>query len=149
MYEPYSRQSLPSKEYRELLGSALCAFASNNGLIVEIILNRKTNGTYNWHKLIDMESGKLNKIISDNAFNDLYDMIKDLFNIIVKKRNRIMHSFRITDSNNRQILATKEKHSGIQYIIDEEYLHNFIKDNDKLCVILHEYREKINRRLAK
>lgn len=33
MYEPYTRQSLPSKEYRELLGSALCVFSSNNGFI--------------------------------------------------------------------------------------------------------------------
>ena len=42
MYEPYTRQSLPSKEYRELLGSALCVFSSNNGFknnkIVCIIL---------------------------------------------------------------------------------------------------------------
>ena len=41
MYEPYTRQSLPSKEYRELLGSALCVFSSNNGFIIENIrLNR-------------------------------------------------------------------------------------------------------------
>ena len=26
MYEPYTRQSLPDKEYRELLGSAICVF---------------------------------------------------------------------------------------------------------------------------
>lgn len=31
MYENDSKQSLPAKEYRELLGSALCVFSSNNG----------------------------------------------------------------------------------------------------------------------
>lgn len=31
MYKNYARQSLPAKEYLELLGAALCAFSSNNG----------------------------------------------------------------------------------------------------------------------
>ena len=35
MYENYTRQSLPSKEYRELLGSAICVFNSNNSFIIE------------------------------------------------------------------------------------------------------------------
>ena len=33
MYENYTRQSLPTKEYRELLGSAICVFNSNNSFI--------------------------------------------------------------------------------------------------------------------
>lgn len=38
MYEHYSRQCLPSKKYRELLGSAVCVFNSNNSFIIENIL---------------------------------------------------------------------------------------------------------------
>ena len=38
MYESYSQQALPSKEYRELLGSSLCVFNSNNSFLIENIL---------------------------------------------------------------------------------------------------------------
>ena len=47
MYEEYSKQALPSKKYRELLGSALCVFNSNNSFIIENIL-RVDNKHYNW-----------------------------------------------------------------------------------------------------
>ena len=33
MYEGYSRQALPQKKYRELLGSSLCVFNSNNQFV--------------------------------------------------------------------------------------------------------------------
>ena len=38
MYESYTRQSLPTKQYRELLGSAICVFNSNNAFIIENIV---------------------------------------------------------------------------------------------------------------
>ena len=59
----YSRQSLPSKQYRLLLGTALSVFSSNNGFIIENILN--TDSSYSWYELIDKESGKLIKAIED------------------------------------------------------------------------------------
>lgn len=46
MYEDYTRQSLPSKEYRELLGSALCVFNSNNAFIIENILREDGGANY-------------------------------------------------------------------------------------------------------
>lgn len=49
----YSRQSLPSKQYRLLLGTALSVFSSNNGFIIENILN--TDSSYSWYELIDKE----------------------------------------------------------------------------------------------
>ena len=49
MYEDYTRQSLPSKEYRELLGSALCVFNSNNAFIIENILREDGGANYNWY----------------------------------------------------------------------------------------------------
>ena len=58
MYEEYSGQALPSKRYRELVGSAICVFNSNNQFIIENILNID-NSNYNWHQLIDVTSGEL------------------------------------------------------------------------------------------
>ena len=63
MYEKYTRQSLPSKRYRELLGSAMCVFNSNNSFVIENILNNQDH--YSWYDLIDMESGRLFKPIND------------------------------------------------------------------------------------
>ena len=63
MYENYTRQSLPSKEYRELLGTALCVFNSNNEFIIENIIS--TDTSRNWHDLIDKESGRLKQDILD------------------------------------------------------------------------------------
>ena len=62
------------------------------------------------------------------------------FQIIVYRRNRIIHSFRITSSKNEQILATKDRITNQQFYIDEHYLINFIELNNKLSYLLHEYR---------
>ena len=59
MYEPYTRQALPDRHYRELIGSALCVFNSNNAFIIENILRNDLSGTRSWHGLIDKQSGNL------------------------------------------------------------------------------------------
>ena len=56
MYESYTRQSLPTKQYRELLGSAICVFNSNNAFIIENILKCDDLDKYDWYHLIDLES---------------------------------------------------------------------------------------------
>ena len=61
MYENYTRQALPTKRYRELLGSAICVFNSNNAFIIENILRFDDAATYNWYELIDKTSGNLSK----------------------------------------------------------------------------------------
>ena len=38
LYEKYTHQSLPEREYRKLLGSAICVFNSNNQFVIENIL---------------------------------------------------------------------------------------------------------------
>ena len=58
MYEDYSRQVLPSKKYRELLGSAICVFNSNNQFVIENILHVDSS-KFNWYELTDMTSGEL------------------------------------------------------------------------------------------
>lgn len=139
MYENYTRQSLPTKEYRELLGSAICVFNANTGFIIENIIHADNNA--DWYNLIDQTSGILqsamNKTLKTIA-PDVCEMYKEL----TEKRNRIVHSFRITSKNNKQILATKEKApSNKQFYIDEKYMLDFIKENQKLSDRLYEVRD--------
>ncbi|CAM3352458.1 selenium binding protein [Escherichia coli] len=145
MYEVFSRQSLPSKKYRELVGTAVCVFNSNNGFIIENILREDDDESYNWYALIDKTSGQLKIPIKETISKKSDDTIATLFEELVIIRNRIMHSFRITapegisSDNDNQMLATKYK-DGNQIIITEEYLLDFIKKNEELSSKLHEFR---------
>ncbi|WP_423732587.1 selenium binding protein [Hafnia paralvei] len=145
MYESYSRQSLPSKKYRELIGTAVCVFNSNNGFIIENILREDDDKSYNWYELIDKNSGQLKDPIKETISKKTDNTIATLFKEIVSIRNRIIHSFRIsasdgiTSDNDNQMLATKYK-DGNQVIITEEYLLDFIKKNEELSLKLHELR---------
>lgn len=135
---------MPPKEYRELLGTALCVFNSNNSFIIENILHTdKVN--YNWYELIDKESGKLNKVIVATIVLNGGQAIADLFSDLVERRNRIIHSFQITNNGGEQILATKTKvkDGNKQFIITKEYLMQFIKDNEKLSSLLYDYRKSV------
>ena len=135
---------MPPKEYRELLGTALCVFNSNNAFIIENILHTdKVN--YNWYELIDKESGKLNKVIVATIVVNGGQAIADLFSDLVERRNRIIHSFQITNDDGEQILATKTKvkDGNKQFIITKEYLMQFIKDNESLCLLLYDYRKNV------
>lgn len=139
MYENYSKQSLPPRKYRELLGSAICVFNSNNSFIIENILRHKKGDEYNWYKLIDSTSGSLTQPIKETITKFSDTKIASQFNKVVEMRNRIIHSFQITDDKNEQILATKKK-NGEQFIITEEYLCEFIKENEELSSFLHKFR---------
>ena len=133
MYENYSRQSLPTRRYRELLGSAICVFNSNNQFVIENIL-RIDNSNYNWYELIDKTSGQLTKPILETITKNSDEEISSLFSNLVSKRNRIIHSFQITYEN-EQILRTKDKNHQ-QYNITEEYLLEFIRENENLSGLL-------------
>jgi len=137
MYENYTRQALPEKEYRELLGSALCVFNSNNAFVIENIL--RVDNQYNCNDLIDRTSGQLKEPVEETIIKESNSDIAKLFEIIVEKRNRIIHSFQITNEDHEQILATKER-NGRQFHITEAYLRAFIKDNERLSSLLHDFR---------
>ncbi|HEO1797632.1 selenium binding protein [Acinetobacter baumannii] len=145
MYESYTRQALPSKKYRELLGTALCVFNSNNNFVIENILRVDQTGQYDWHKLIDKVSGGLTDDIEKTITANSDQTIANLFNDIVYMRNRIVHSFQITapagltDDQDNQMLATKHR-DGTQEIITEEYLMRFIEKNQELSTKLHQFR---------
>ncbi|WP_285015068.1 selenium binding protein [Lactococcus garvieae] len=147
MYEKYTHQSLPQKEYRELLGTAIYVFNSNNAFIIENILKNDENEKFTWYKLIDLTSGTLKPIIKKTILKEavkqkkkkLGNEIIDLFQKLVDTRNRIIHSFSITDSSGDQILATKDKKNE-QFKISKKLLMTFIEDNDELSSLLHEFR---------
>jgi hypothetical protein len=141
MYEKYSRQALPPKNYRELIGSAICVFNSNNSFVIENIL-RVDSINYNWYNLIDEVSGQLSAPIKETITKKTNDEIANLFSNLVIKRNRIVHSFQITE-NNQQILRTKTKDKEHkQFNITEDYLLKFIQDNDSLSTMLYNFRDK-------
>ena len=139
-----TRQAIPSQEYRELVGTALCVFNSNNAFIIENILH--TNSIdYNWYDLTDKESGTLKRIVDATIQLNSSMEIYQLFSDIVDMRNRLAHSFLITDKDGQAILATKTtvKNGNIQFVITEDYLADFIKKNEELCLLLHEYRRHL------
>ena len=56
-----------------------------------------------------------------------YYLINKLYKKLTLKRNRIVHSFQITNENEQIILSTKTySPENIQFHIDENYLLNFI-----------------------
>lgn len=128
-----TRQSLPSEKYRILLGTAISVFSSNNGFIIENAL--RVDDTESWHELIDKTSGTVKRYIDGKLPED----IVELFGELVDERNRIIHGFRITNAYGEQIIATKEK-SGRQFEITETYLTEFIRKNEQLADMLHEFR---------
>ena len=139
MYENYTRQSLPTKEYRELLGSAICVFNSNYSFIIENILREDGGRNYSWYDLIDKTSGQLKAAINDTITTKAGSEIAQIFSDLVDKRNRIIHSFQITNDDKEQILATKDKQHN-QFVITKEYLLDFIKGNEVLSDKLYTFR---------
>lgn len=150
MFDNLTCQSLPEEHYLCLVGAAICAFSSNNAFIIENILHTNDED-YSWYALTDLESGYLHnaiaKTISPNDGGD----IQTLFDEIVKRRNRIVHSFRITDTHGKQRLATKTrvKEGNKQLVIDESYLEEFIVLNSKLSVKLNAYRDSLKSQQSK
>ncbi|KNE19657.1 selenium binding protein [Virgibacillus pantothenticus] len=145
--ERYSCQALPSRKYRELLGSAICVFNSNNAFIIENILTNDGKDEYNWYQLIDRTSGKLLEPVKNTITKNSDTIIAKKFNEIIEIRNRIMHSYQVTaprgsglsDDEDNQILATKYK-NGKQAYITQEFLYDFIKKNAELSNELHNFR---------
>lgn len=145
MYENYTRQSLPERDYRELLGTALCVFNANNQFIIENIL-KISGDQHNWWELMDKTSGSiLHKAMTEQYGDIVPENIIELFNILVEKRDRIVHSFQTTYSmdTEEQILATKDPKTDEQFIITREYMMDFIKENDKLNDMLYKLRDQL------
>ena len=139
MCENYTRMALPSENYRELLGTAICVFNSNYAFIIETYLRVNTNAGFDWYKLIDKTSGTMLESVKKKITDASGEKVVDLFDLLCKKRNRIFHSFQITDTDGEQRLATKDKEDR-QFVITESFLIDFLQENQKLSDLLHELR---------
>ena len=62
-----------------------------------------------------------------------------MFECLTEKRNRIIHSFQVTNAEGEQGLATKDKNHR-QYEITADFLMQFIKENEELSSMLHCFR---------
>lgn len=137
MYETYTRQPLPSKEYRELLGSAICVFNANTSFIIENLMS--VNEKLSWYTLMDQTSGKLFQEI-EKTLNPIDSDILSRFKELTEKRNRIIHGFQGTEKG-IQILFTKTKNpDNEQFLITKQFLMEFIKLNEEFCDKLHNLR---------
>lgn len=139
MYEEYTRQSLPDSDYRELLGTAICAFNQNNAFVIENLLRKGCDG--DWWALTNNTSGpianKLKKAIGCDS------NLSKLFAELVDERNRIVHSFQIT-YDGKQVLQTLDKDMN-QSRITKERIIEFIENNGQLSAMLHDYRDSLKR----
>ena len=63
MYEKYTRMSLPDREYRLLLASAIYTFNTNNAQMVKFLIKYGNLDEKEWYRLMDCESGKLKREI--------------------------------------------------------------------------------------
>lgn len=99
-------------------------------------------GKCDWYHLTDLESGRLRESVHNVISTQCGSEVENLFVELIKRRNRIIHSYTITNSSNQQVLATKKliKGGNIQFEITDEYLFEFIKLNDKLSSMLHKIR---------
>ena len=91
------------------------------------------------YDLIDKTSGQLKAAINDTITTKAGSEIAQIFSDLVDKRNRIIHSFQITNDDKEQILATKDKQHN-QFVITKEYLLDFIKGNEVLSDKLYTFR---------
>lgn len=142
MYEIYTKQALPSRRYRELIGTAQCVFSSNNAFIIESILKFDPSDRYCWHQLIDQTSGRLIDPIRSTISTVAGKEIEELFSEIVQMRNRIDHGYQITDKDGEQRIASKDKETQEQFVLTEDWLMSFIKKNELLSDALCDLRKR-------
>uniref|UniRef100_UPI003242A0E8 hypothetical protein n=1 Tax=Lactococcus sp. TaxID=44273 RepID=UPI003242A0E8 len=103
---------------------------------------------YSFYTKIDLSENFATEPVTKTIINEsekqnkkkLGKDIEEIFSSLVETRNRIIHSFAITDPSGVQILRTKEKKTHTQFTITTELLMKFIKDNEKLASKLHEFR---------
>ena len=110
--------------------------------MIETILRLDISNDFDWYHLTDLEAGKLKQTVHEVISSKCGEEIEKLFIEIIERRNRIIHSYRITNAVGEQVLATKERVSkgNRQFEITEEYLLDFIKLNDELSGLLYKLR---------
>lgn len=136
---------LPKDDYTYLLGACLYVFDGLTGFIVEIILYDKTVKE-TWHDLIDKSPVQLLSKIKKSIDSVLGTHIKDDFDGLRMRRNRIVHAFTVT-YNHEQALVTKttqrDAHPNVQTHITRECMEQFIADVMALQLQLNDVRDQL------
>ncbi|WP_024627995.1 hypothetical protein [Bifidobacterium sp. A11] len=136
---------LPKDDYTYLLGACLYVFDGLTGFIVEIILYDKTSKE-TWYDLTDKSPIQLLSRIEKSIDGILGTHIKDDFNGLRKRRNRIVHAFTVT-YNHEQALETKttqgDAHPNEQTPITRECMERFIADVMALQTQLNGVRDQL------
>lgn len=136
-----TRQSTSDDEFLYLLGMSQWVFNSNCGFIIEMIdKEHHNNSNEHWIELIELTSGNLlnhkNMIISILG-KDIYD----IFNLLVDKRNTIIHSMPTGEKVDDYVIPIYRNDKKNKYVkVDKKYLLEFIKENEKLCDKIHKFR---------
>lgn len=133
-----TRQPLTDDGYLHLLGICQWVFNSNTHFIIEMIdKEHHGNSVESWYELADLTAGRL-KDYKDLVIGVLPYAVYDLFDELVTMRNAIMHSFPTGESPDGYYVAYyKDKRTNEQIAIDKEYLKEFIKKNETLCLRIH------------
>lgn len=117
------------------------------GLLIEAI--RMVNPNHTWNKLVNAPGNKLAKIVDMTITPVAGKEISSRLNNLKARRNRILHSYRCTaGEEGKQILGTKEQNGPHQFLIDEQYMKDFIFDVSELSYLLDNFRTTYRARTA-
>ena len=136
---------LPKDDYTYLLGACLYVFDGLTGFIIEIILYDKTSKE-TWYDLTDKSPKQLLSRIEKSIDGILGTHIKDDFDDLRIRRNRIVHAFTVT-YNHEQALETKttqgDAHPNKQSPITREFMERFVADVMVLQDQLNDVRDQL------
>jgi hypothetical protein len=132
---------MPDGDLVKLIGISTIAFNSNLQFLIKNYLTKSENSDDDWWTLTDIEAGQIRRRTKDFLIENGFDEIDAVFNDLVNKRNRIIHSFSVTCQDGTQGLNTLDRKTHNQFQIDEQYLHEFIVDNQGFSDLLYKMRD--------
>lgn len=138
--EATTKQSLTSDNYLHLLGVCQWVFNSNCGFVIEMIdSEHHGNSGESWYELANMTAGRLKdhkKLVLSILSQDIYDCFSDL----IDQRNAIMHSLPTGKIVDGHPIAIYKDRDNKQIDIDEQFLRDFIGQNEALSARIHSRR---------
>lgn len=133
------QMSVPDDEYIFEYGKSQIMFESVLGLLID--LNRKWRSADNvWFELVDLEAGPVTKKSEQIFKNNNASRELQHFSELRAKRNRIAHAFRIKNEKGEQSMQTRDRKTGDQFEITEQYLNNFMQECNDVYTELDKLR---------
>jgi len=148
-----TRLALPSDDiYLYRLGVALYGFSSINSFMTEIICH--IDKSQNRISLLDEMSGTilnefkntLENIKVEGKYPEIHDIMlrtADIFKELNDQRTDFVHSYPITNDNNKQILHRRKDKAGKYFEVDNTFLDQFISKLHDVSSGLYEIRKVV------